>query len=238
MRAAICDDEREFLALFKQEFDCCTGKLDLDMELFCFEDPLALTDTAKTEAFSLVFLDIEMPGINGFDLAKGLQDSQADCKIIFVSQRSDLVFDSFLYQPIGFIRKNCLRTELLKYLREYRNRYCSDLIVEFKMDKMVMRVHSSDITFIESDRNYVIIRLKNKDEYRIRSNLSSWEERLKQEPFIRIHSAYIVNCRYIENVGKNSIVLQSGTELFVSRERMNRLRAAFSAYLVGKDRLQ
>lgn len=236
MKAALCDDNCKFTEVFEQAFSRCLCKLEIDIELFCFTNSCDLLNELEKEQYELLFLDIEMPTVNGFELAKIVNDKGINCKIIFVSQWNDWVFDSFLYRPIGFIRKKFLMPELSIYLQEFWSRYAMDELIEINSIKEHFYIHTSEITYIESNRNYIIFHLEAGNTHRIRGNLKVWEEKLGSLFFVRIYSSYIVNCKYIYSIHGDSAIMDDGSKLNIRRDRMKNLKKQYSSYLVGKDK--
>lgn len=74
---------------------------------------------SQSQGFSLVFLDWEMPEIDGFDLAGQLYLKNPHLKVVFVSNYESIVFDAYEYMPLWFVRKSSLERDMLKALQKY-----------------------------------------------------------------------------------------------------------------------
>ena len=72
---------------------------------------MALYEAAVKERFHLIFLDVEMPNVNGFQLAEKLHLMASDAHIVFVSGYEDFVYDIFEHAPLAFVRKSMLDYE-------------------------------------------------------------------------------------------------------------------------------
>jgi two-component SAPR family response regulator len=73
--------------------------------IYPFSGAGALINYMDSTYFDVIFLDIDMPEITGFDAAKKVKEISPESKIIFVTSKHDLVYNSFEYQPFYFIRK-------------------------------------------------------------------------------------------------------------------------------------
>ena len=70
MRIAVCDDSREILLFLKPTLTTLFGQYTADFEIFCFISGRALLEAHNRKNFDVIFLDIDMPNLTGFDVAK------------------------------------------------------------------------------------------------------------------------------------------------------------------------
>lgn len=109
---AVCDDNIAVLYYLENEIKKNMADLRKVYTLNKFSNPLHLKSMARMEEINLIFLDIEMPEINGFDLAKELRQNIRKPHIVFVSSHESRVFESFEYKPLWFMRKSQIEDEL------------------------------------------------------------------------------------------------------------------------------
>ena len=105
---AICDDETVALELLSSSVRGVLRTRKVDASIETFTSPRQLLLRMQTVTFDLLFLDIEMPGMTGLELAQRLRREGNLIDIIYISNREDLVFDALRTNPRGFIRKNRL----------------------------------------------------------------------------------------------------------------------------------
>ena len=105
MRIAICDDSKEQLALLEDVVEKL-GIKNAEIDCFYNGDSL-LSHLIKKEDFyyQIYLLDIEMPGMNGLEVAKEIRTMDKRAVIIFITSYSDYVFSSFEVQPFRFVNK-------------------------------------------------------------------------------------------------------------------------------------
>lgn len=208
MRIAICDDDKEMLEYIRKLLYTSISKYTKDFEIVGFRNGKDFLQAYKENEFDIVFLDINIPSDEGFNVAKAVRDSLSKCSIIFMTSYSELVYDCFEYQPFDFIRKD--KTENLnKKLQQTVKR----LMVQMKMFKKIelensfsrqIAVPISKIIYLESDKHYINYYIKGEKEvFRSRDTLRDKEIIFKNYDFVRIHKSYLVNLRYVDLIDKS-----------------------------------
>ena len=216
IKLLICDDEPVYLEYMAKAVKDQIAKSvygDTDFSIITEASGKNALERIKKEAPKIIFLDVNMPSVSGFDIADYLKRN-TDTIIVFVSAYDSLVYTSLKFSPFRFVRKSRIKTELKEavdaVLEElfFNNEY-----VSVKDEKILF----SDILYIESDKNYVRI-VTEGGETRMRSTLTEAERLLKGKGFLRCHTAYIVSLRKIARVTAGEVVLKSGTRLSVSEK--------------------
>ena len=98
---AICDDEKVALELLGSSLRGALRTRNVDASIETFSRPRELLLRMQTTSFDLLFLDIEMPGMTGLELAQRLRREGNLIDIIYISNREDLVFDALRTNPRG-----------------------------------------------------------------------------------------------------------------------------------------
>ena len=223
---AICDDDIRFSALlWRRVFDLCARYMPDDIEhqlLPPFISGDEVIAYLKSSDISILFLDIDMPRVNGFETAAKIREISRDSLIIFVSAFDDFVYNSFDYAPFRFIRKGHLDKELSPTFQKAIEKCITrEQITEFKTSdgKMICRI--SDIVFLESDHNYFDLHLSSGDSYKCRGTLAKAQSELERYGFFRVHSAYLINMEQIERTSRGSVIMKGGKEIIISRRNIS-----------------
>lgn len=236
MKVAVCDDNKVMLDylsnLISETLTSCTIKSDIS-KFVSGNDFILQHEEAP---FDIVFLDIKMPDIDGFEVAKRIRKLSEKTYIIFITTEDTLVYDSFEFRPFNFIPKG--NSEVLKIklnnvihkLAEYigdNHPICLDLPYGEKR-----YVDANDIIYISSKSNYLDIYCKN-NIIHLRGRIESIMETLPQKFFVRIHNRYIVNmchlCK-IYNTGLK-VLLDNGSELDISRAYKSDFSEKYNIFL-------
>lgn len=237
VKIAVCDDDSIFLnELVKQITQLFqSGDKAMEYHIDPFEDGGGLLKYWDNEVYDIVFLDIEMPGTSGILVADRIRMRNPYVKILFITNRDDLVFSSIQYRPFRFIRKNYLENELPEAINALINKLHQEnkyLTVSFNGAKTNIKI--INIHYIESCKHDIYIYTLH-DTFRIKGNLIKLENQLEPYGFIRTHSGYVVNSRYIFSIDKTQVVLNDGREIPLSRYRVETVKHKLQLYGRGTE---
>lgn len=195
----------------------------------------------------IVFLDIEMPGMNGLDFAAQLREqSGVNAAVVFVTGYSEHAVDAFSHQATDYLLKPVSNERLLKCLIRIHNQRTS-LPEEIDIQRLPVRglsaillVPIADIVCITSREKKVYVRMKDGVEHRALQNLTQLEERLSRNKFIRIHGSYVVPTNHITelmHLGNHEyeVRLSDGRRAPVGRTRINDLKRSLGLDTHNRD---
>lgn len=204
MKCIVVDDDRTSIVAVKR----CIEQTPFLEFVNSFTDPEEAINFLKTENIDLVFLDVEMPKLDGLAFIKQLPYQP---EIIIVSSKRDYAFESFelnvtdyLQKPIDYHRfliaaeKAFLKKGNLSSISEQPDH------IFVKSDSILVRLNLNDILFIEAMGDYVRI-FTTKQKHMVLSTMKSFEEKLPKNNFFRVHKSFIVNLDKVEAIAGNSI---------------------------------
>ncbi|MCM1561000.1 MAG: LytTR family DNA-binding domain-containing protein [Butyrivibrio sp.] len=195
-------------------------RVGISIECVLFQDGEEMYREMETGCFDLALLDIEMPGLNGFRLAKRINMNKNAPRLIFVSAYESFVFDAQAFMPLWFVRKSMLEKDMYKALQKYVElTVFRENCYQLKCGSVFIR----DIVYIECNGHLLTIRMMDGKIIKQYGSLKVMEEELTGHHFLRIHKSYLVNQRYIEDVGRQEIRLTDGTMLEMGRDRRKAL---------------
>lgn len=166
-----------------------------------------------TNKIDLLFLDVEMPGISGIELVKGLGERKP--LIIFISTKRDYASDAFDLNVVDFIAKPVTPDRFLKAVIKAKEIFKNhNLFVASKKDEFIFirdssiirRLKLCDINYLEARGDYVKIYVDDKN-YSIHSSLKSVEDKLLMDMFSRVHRSFIVNIGKIDTIEGGTLII-------------------------------
>ena len=191
----------------------------------------------------LVFLDVEMPKMNGFEMLERLPS--VNFHLIFTTSYDQYALKAFRFSAVDYLLKPIDRHELQKAVKKVIQRSVPPLPqqLEILMQKIhhtsssvnkialptmegLQMISINSIIYCESDDNYTIFHLKNKHKMVVSSTLKDIEEMLDEHHFIRVHRSYLVNLNEIERYQKGEggyLVMSDGTTVDVARNKKETL---------------
>lgn len=236
LRIAICDNEILFAEQLKERISEYMIKKGLVFEIDIYSSGEALLALGiEVVQYMVIFLDINLEKIDGIMVTEKIRKVSRDILIVFVT--SDINFSLEGYR-LGVVRY------LLKGNVNFQNALneCLNMIIDRLHDSVSRRkfdfmegkkeVLLDKVVYIESNLHklkvYVMEREMNV--YTMYEKLSTLEERLAENNFIRIHQSFLVNIKYIKNVVRYKVILINGVELAVPRVRYAYVKEQFTAY--------
>ena len=229
-RIAVCDDDEVALIAIRGTLSGILEKIKVQASVDAFTSPQTLRGASGEDAYDLVFLDIEMPGTDGIALGREIKENNRGTEIIYVSNREDLVFDTFRVRPFGFVRKSRFIKDISEVMRLYVETHGESAeteMITFRQHNSEISLACGDITYIEGARDYQYIHVAKGDAIRLRESMDMLMERLEPFGFIRIHKGYIVNFKYIGRIDATSVTLTDGVELPLARRSVESVRMKY-----------
>lgn len=157
-------------------------------------------------------------------MAERLYIKSPTLKVVFVSNYENMVFDAYEYTPLWFVRKSALARDMMKALEKYFNMTAKTQIRYRMKDGFGYRdVHLESIMYAECSKHTVIVYMRDQTSLQTYGTLKSFEEEWASHGFLRVHKNYLVNVRYIMEVGPRTVRLSDGTELDMGKNKRKRI---------------
>lgn len=223
MRIAVCDDEEVVLRQTRDLLGRIAGDYFEQVEIDCYADNGKMLEEHQDNAYDIVVLDIQMGPLDGFQTAEKLSEMEGRCKLIFLSSKEELVFQSFSYEPVYFVRKGSLERmeeEFRRSFKRIREKMNREIYLSFMdQDDMMVKVPLTEIESVQSNRNYLLYYTVDGRVFRQRRTMEEEEKALGKYGFIRIHRAFLVNESHVVQIkrGLRGVQLRSGALLETGR---------------------
>lgn len=238
MRLALCDDNAVFLERFEDYVRKYFSEYFDDLMIYKYTNGVMLLNHHKIKPFDIIFLDIDMPKITGFEIASELKKVNVNSYFVFVTSHSEFVIKCFDFQPFNFIQKDS-KDLVLKKLKKIAFQLAQTMRQEEKIvleDRETGRiaVGLKDVIYIESSGHYVKYHIdKTNTIFQVRASISVLEEQYKSADFIRVQKKFLVNLKHILNidVSNDAVILKQGIELPLSRSMKISVNEQFTQYL-------
>lgn len=238
MNIGIVDDDNIFLENFKEMIVKAAQGIAMISNVKCFND--GINHMEELLNCDIVFFDIEMPQINGLELAEELgkhKNGQELPLVVFVTSRDNYVYTALSYYPFSFLRKSCVSDEIAKCLTQAKKRIdmlrMGSYVIQLNWGKKL--VSAKEIMYVEKVDNEIIYKGKNA-EYRERITMNKATQELENKGFIRIHEGFMVNVEYITCMGTKKVDLSNGEFLPLSRKYKESAKRCYFEWLNRKAR--
>lgn len=190
------------------------------------------------EVIDAIFVDINMPDLNGMDFVKSLTVPPL---VVFTTAYSEYAVEGFKVDAVDYLLKPFGLTDFQRAANKVKARYDQQntaVIAQdeedtlfLKTDYKVIRIDVKDIRYVQSMSEYLKIFLEGRAKpVIVLLSMKKMEERLPENQFMRIHRGYIINLKKIQEVNKNRVIMDEETYLPIG----DNYKEAFNSYLESK----
>lgn len=223
VKICICDDsseERAFINVLVREWSRQTGT---DVSVSEFPTAEAFLFEYEDLVPDVLLLDIEMPGMNGVELAKRLREGNKLIQIVFITGFSDYIAEGYEVAALHYLLKPVSPQKLFSTLDRALEKQETDgrkIVLETTTETVQLLL--CEVRYIEVIKNYITVYAEGS--YTVKRTLKEIEREL-DERFLRVGRSYIVNLHFISRVTRSEIFLRGGASVPLPRgayEKVNR----------------
>lgn len=228
LNIGICDDEKEICLQIKKLILAMAP--ESQVKCFCSGKQLL----TERQHFDILFLDIHISDTNGMEIARSLRERKEDTILIFVTALKEYVFEAFDVSAFHYLLKplakdkfnNVFQEALTEAQKRIRSR---EEALFFQTKSKSFTLLKNEILYVENCRRKVDIHTLHQTEsvYATMAHIAE----LLGDSFFRCHRGYLVNMAYISQYSADSILLQNGESVYLSKEKYNDFVTAYMAYL-------
>ncbi len=226
MRIAVCDDSKKM----REQVRMCINAFDAKYEVTEFEDGGGLL--RSKEKFDLVFLDIEMPNLDGMSAAKRLREQKNDVLIVFLTSHEELVFDAFEVKAFRFLKKPVACKEVHDVLRALEKEISHTEKIMITQKGKVWEIPLKNVLYLEAYGDGTYVYDTEGNVYETSEQLKVWESKLQNKYFYRIHKSFFIALEHVRGV-ENDIVLlgESREPLKIARRNVGEFKKVYWDYI-------
>ena len=209
----------------------------LELVALC-DSPMEAVQVMMERRVDALFVDINMPDLNGMDFVKSLPVPPL---VVFTTAYSEYAVEGFKVDAVDYLLKPFGLTDFQRAANKVKARYDQQntaVIAQdeedtlfLKTDYKVIRIDVKDIRYVQSMSEYLKIFLEGRAKpVIVLLSMKKMEERLPENQFMRIHRGYIINLKKIQEVNKNRVIMDEETYLPIG----DNYKEAFNSYLESK----
>ncbi|MDJ0363615.1 LytTR family DNA-binding domain-containing protein [Hymenobacter sp. H14-R3] len=178
-------------------------------------------EVLRTQAFDVLFLDVEMPLMSGLDLLRALPDPPQVVLITssqsYAVQAFEFAVADYLLKPLSYPRFLQAANKVLETITAQRTTEATDVLTlpadsnpEFtfvKVDNKLVRVDFADVFYVEALGDYVHL-VTSRSKLIVYSTMRAIEEKFPGQRFVRVHRSFIINIDYVQSLEDNSLLIK------------------------------
>ena len=209
-----------------------------DIEIIKCNSPQEGIDTINNIKPDLVFLDIEMPEIDGFELLKRL--SYKDFDLIFTTAHDEFALKAIKVSAIDYLLKPVDKDELITAIDKVKSNKKGNKLedkleslfsnmntaktdkINIAADSKIYLLDKEDVIMLKSDKSYTTIFLKDEKSILVSKTLKEVEKKFNFPQFYRVHNSYLINMNHIREYSKGmggELIMSNGMHAGISRNK-------------------
>lgn len=230
----IVDDDELQQAHMRQLVNDATQQLDININLTIFPSSEALLFAMEDHPeWELVFLDIEMGGMNGMEAARQIRQHNSDIQLVFATGYAEYAVEGYGVQALDYLLKPITSSTIERVLERFLNLQVEpETYVIFNVSGDPKRVNLSEILYLEALQGQVLVHLSG-DVLTLNESLSQVTRQLNDR-FIPVHRSYWVNLEAVDQLLKQDVLLTNGNKIPMSRRQSKDVQQAFIEFYRGK----
>lgn len=231
MRIVLCDDDKAFVQqlckVLQEYFQEIRTKCPEIAYFYSGETLLA-----DTGAKDIVFLDIEMNGIDGICVGSVLKKENPESIIFIITSYAEYLDEAMRFHVFRYLSKPLDKQRLFRNLKDAISIYMASTVkIAIETKEGIHAVWASKVILVEAQGRKVMIHTVGQD-YQSVQNIRYWAETLCEKCFYQTHRSFIVNMEYVDDFDRTVISLcQNRLQAYLTRRKYNDFKAAYLLYL-------
>ncbi len=236
IRIAIVDDDVQALEQLKHKLKKYSKENDFELTVTAFTEGKTFLKTVAKERFDMVFLDIDLPEMNGIRIAKYLRKSELPIIIVFCTNLEQYAIEGYTVDALGYLLKPIKDYSLRLVMDKVRKSFATTSVsrIFVKTQNGQAQVLLEELVYIEVMRHNLYfhsVTEEGKEEIvRARGTMREISEQLKGAYFSRCSVSYLVNLKRVLSISGNTVDLP-GSSLLISRTYKKAFTDDFMKYL-------
>lgn len=233
LKLIVCDDEPVICEAIQNMLTRFSEECGIPLDVSTCESGEKLLEMITPDV-DILLLDIRMGELSGMDAARKIREKNSNICMIFVTTMTQYALEGYKVHAFGFLKKPLtyaqLRLQMLDAVQMLKSRIPESITVKsgndtwrLDLDKLYyMEIYGHDIHAVCTDQTITCY-----------GSLSDFERMLTPKGFYRCHKSFLVNLRYIRQIGMTQIFMTDGSVVPVSKYRKRDLSEAFARYIGG-----
>lgn len=213
---ALCDDQQKALEELEEYVRHIGETLQQDFEIQIFHSGEELLEAPESPA--IIFLDIEMEGIDGIETGRRMKQKNPECKIIMATGNENRYKDAFRIQAFRFITKPFEKEEIDEALKAVLGTFVGTDIIELYRARNLYQIRQLDIKYAKAYNGYTEFAVQ-ESIFRKESSLDALQKILDTRTFYRINRQYMVNMYWIQHYDNGILTIDDQTFKVSRRKR-------------------
>lgn len=228
MIAAIIEDELSHSDLLSSYIKIWGQKTKNPVSIKQYENAEGFLFDWEEQIFDILFLDIQMPGMNGMELARKVRQENEQISIVFTTGIDDYIGEGYEVEAMQYLLKPICQKKVEECLEKAWKKVPSkDYMIVHLLEDETKKLCVNEINYVEAQKHYCQISLNGREKIMIKENFSQMEKLLKDKNFVKSHRSYLCQLSLIHQIDRNTILFDDGNAVPISRRMYQKVNQKF-----------
>jgi len=234
MRIAILEDDGNYRKKITEYIEQYQEERGIEFQITAFSNGMEILD-GFCGNFDIILLDIEMPGLNGMEVAREIRRQDADVVLVFITNLAEYAIQGYEVDALDFVLKPInyynFSVKLERAIKRADSRASGEVVLF--LPEGVKRLSTRKIYYVDI-QGHTLRYHTDQGVFGVRGTMQQAEKELAEYHFFRCNVSYLVNLRYAVDT-RDNVVVVAGEELEISRRNRAAFLAALMAYVGGNN---
>ena len=233
IKVCICDDDKVFTEQMKKTLTLYGEKEKKSIETDICYDGAEMLQLIEIKQFDLIFLDIELGNIKGYDIGSKLRNelNNEKAQIVYISAMTNYAMELFETRPLNFLVKPFGKQDIFDVMDTYCKLYVNKkAFLYYKWFKKDCVVEQTDIIYIQSIGRKLFVKTID-GEIEFYGKISDILVQLESNIFCQVHKSYVINALYVKRYNSDSILMCDGSKIMISQSMKKNVKKWLLEYM-------
>ena len=230
MKIAVIEDEkvhRDLMLSYLERWNREQG----GGEIYPFETAESfLFGYEEDKCFDILFMDIQMPGMDGMELAKKIREKDRDVVIVFTTGITDYLEEGYEVEALHYLVKPLSEEKVRMCLEKAKGRRRKVNYLTLHTEEETLKLCEEAVNYAEARGHGCILGMAGAGELAVKESLSELKGMLDGSSFVKCHRSYLCRIGNIHHIGKEEIIFDDGQRIPVSRRLYSEVNQRFIEY--------
>lgn len=234
MKAVICDDDRENASEINKIIKQFFSEKNIAVEVSYYSKGYVLLERIKGgEQFDVIFMDINLITEDGINIISDVRFLGCEVPVIFVTSYENRAIDGYDVDAFAFVTKKSMNEKLPKVLQKLYSHLYEKRTIAIADKENMQLVNVDKVLFVESDKRSTLVHLYDQEITDSRS-ITHFAEILSEDDFVEVHKSVYVNISKIKRINTDTVELEEGIILPLSRRSRKQVMLAVMKKVSGR----